>query len=360
MTSNILQTDILGNLQTAILLVNPDLSIRYINSTAEALLEVSGNRVIGEPISLLFFEKDNADSSLLAAINNINAFTKRETRLVLATTGQTITVDCAVTPIFEEDTVTSLIMELHPLDRLLRISREEGLLAAQQNSQALIRGLAHEIKNPLGGLRGAAQLLAKELPSEELTDYTNIIIEEADRLSNLVDRMLGSHNLLDIQALNIHEVLERVKSLIDAETCGQITILRDYDPSIPELKGDKEHLIQAILNVVRNAMQALLDNSSQKPVANPTIELKTRTLRQFTIGSHRHRLVCNINISDNGPGIPKDIIETIFLPMVSGRADGTGLGLSIAQSIINHHHGLIECSSEPGKTVFAIYIPLER
>lgn len=353
-----LHTDILDNLQTAILLMNPDLSVRYINSSAEALMKISGSRVIGEPISILFKEDEQDQQILLDALNDTSAFTKRETQLKLAD-GRTITVDCAVTPILTGDVVTALIMELQPLDRLLRISREEGMLSSQQNSQVLIRGLAHEIKNPLGGLRGAAQLLAKELPEEHLTDYTNIIIEEADRLSNLVNRMLGSHDLMKIHPVNIHEVLERVKSLIDAETAGRIKIARDYDPSMPEINGDKERLIQALLNIVRNAMQSLL--SSQESNPDPlTITLKTRAVRQFTIGPKRHRLVCKVDITDNGAGIPADIAEAIFLPMVSGRANGTGLGLSISQSIITHHQGLIECNSEPGCTVFTLFIPLEN
>lgn len=358
MNSETLHTDILDNLQIAILLIDKDLLVSYVNTAAEALLEVSGNRVIGEPITVLFTETNVEAGDLLEAINNLTAFTKRENQLSLPS-GHIITVDCAVTPVYRNDNVDAFIIELQPLDRLLRISREEGLLASQQNSQTLIRGLAHEIKNPLGGLRGAAQLLAKELPNEALCDYTNIIIEEADRLSNLVDRMLGSHSLMDLTPLNIHEVLERVKQLVNAETGGKITIIRNYDPSIPELVGDKERLIQAMLNIVRNAMQAMLPSWGKEGTANPTITLKTRTLRQFTIGTQRHRLVCRIKICDNGPGIPKELLETIFLPMVSGRADGTGLGLSISQSIINHHNGLIECSSEPGNTAFSIYIPLK-
>ncbi len=355
-----LHTDILDTLKTAILLVEPDLSISYINPSAEALLEVSGSRVIGEAITTLFSEHSDEHTSILNSINNSNAFTKRETQLRLSN-GQMITVDCVVTPLLDDadasEEKSSLVMELQPRDRLLRISREEGILISQQNSQALVRGLAHEIKNPLGGLRGAAQLLAKELPSQELIEYTDIIIEEADRLGNLLDRMLGSHNLLNLQPLNIHEVLERVKTLVSAETGGLINIVRDYDPSIPEFKGDKERLIQAVLNIVRNAMQALLAQPGSAPA--PTITLKTRSLRQFTIGSLRHRLVCRVEINDNGPGIPDDIAETLFLPMVSGRADGTGLGLSISQSIINHHRGLIECDSQSGDTTFSLYIPLD-
>lgn len=358
MTSDNLHTDILDNLQIAILLVNADLRISYLNSSAEALLEVSGNRVVGDHIEGLFADSDPERSDLLEAIKKIRSFTKRENQITLPS-GQSITVDCAVTPVFENDTLSSFIIEIQPLDRLLRISREENLLSAQQHAQTLVRGLAHEIKNPLGGLRGAAQLLAKALPNEELKDYTNIIIEEADRLSKLVDRMLGSHSLLDLKPLNIHEVLERVKDLVNAETCEKITIERLYDPSLPEIKGDKERLIQAMLNIVRNAMQSLLPTLEQSTVENPTIQLKTSALRQFTIGTQRHRLVCHVQVCDNGPGISKELLETIFLPMVSGRADGTGLGLSISQSIINHHQGLIECDSVPGRTEFSIYIPLQ-
>lgn len=348
-------TDILDNLKTAILLIDTKLNVSYINSAAEALLEISGRRIIGESLKGLFFDDSEDGNDLFFTIAETRAFTKREVALTL-TNRQHITVDFAVTPVFESEHVDAYIVELQPLDRMLRISREEGILHSQQTSQALIRGLAHEIKNPLGGLRGAAQLLAKQLPNEDLTDYTNVIIEEADRLSNLVDRMLGSNSLLDLKNVNIHEILERVKSLIDAETGGSITLKRDYDPSLPELYGDKEQLIQAVLNIVRNAMQAL--QASDAPL--PTITLKTRALRQLTIGTTRHRLVYCVEISDNGPGIPEDIIDTIFLPMVSGRADGTGLGLSISQSIINHHQGLIECKSVPGNTTFTLYIPLEQ
>jgi two-component system nitrogen regulation sensor histidine kinase GlnL len=360
MTPNKLHTNILDNLQIAVLLIDTQHLVTYINSAAETLLEVSGNRVIGEPLTSLFTEtnSDKNDSTrLIDTINNISSFTKRENHLKLPS-GQSITVDYAVTAIFDHEEIVSFVVELQPLDRLLRISRDEGLLAAQQNSQALIRGLAHEIKNPLGGLRGAAQLLAKELPDKSLEEYTNIIIEEADRLSNLVNRLLGSHSRLDLQPLNIHEVLERVKQLITAETGGEIIVKRQYDPSIPEVIGDKERLIQAMLNIARNAMQALL-SSDREPGTAPTIIIKTRTMRQFTIGTQRHRLVCRISITDNGPGIPAELLETIFLPMISGRADGTGLGLSISQNIINHHQGLIECHSEPGNTSFSIYIPLK-
>lgn len=221
----------------------------------------------------------------------------------------------------------------------------------------LVRGLAHEIKNPLGGIRGAAQLLSRELPEESLKDYTNVIIEEADRLRNLVDRMLGSNKLPNLAPTNIHEVLERVSSLVEAESQGSITLVRDYDPSIPDLLLDREQMIQAVLNMVRNAMQAI---AGQNDLRLGRITLRSRTLRQFTIGHTRHRLVCKVEIIDNGPGIPAELQETIFYPMVSGRPDGTGLGLAIAQNIISQHQGLIECESHPGHTVFSLFLPLEQ
>lgn len=349
-----LHTRILDNLNAAIVLVNPQLRVTYMNPAAEALLEASGVRVLGEPLSTVLRDRSDARLEQVAeAARTGTPYTKRQATLFLVTT-QDITVDYAVTP-FQDEAGPQLLIELHPLDRLLRISREDAIISSQARTRALIRGLAHEIKNPLGGLRGAAQLLARELPDDSLTDYTNIIIEEADRLRDLVDRMLGPHKPPERKPLNIHEVLEYVRNLIEAETAGAIRFVRDYDPSIPDLVGDRQQLIQGVLNVVRNAMQALTEANT----ATPTIQLSTRALRQFTIAGTRHRLVCRVDIVDNGPGIPSELLESIFYPMVSGRAEGTGLGLSISQSIINQHQGLIECTSEPGHTKFSLYIPLE-
>ncbi|AKH68521.1 PAS/PAC sensor signal transduction histidine kinase [Spongiibacter sp. IMCC21906] len=356
MPPNNIHHHILDNLKTAILLVEPNLTVSYINPAAESLLAVSDQRIHGEAITRLFHEQEDTLVKLLDAINNCEAYTKRETVLTLRS-GAEITVDYAVTPVLEGQR-TSLIIELQPLDRLLRISREEGLLSSQQNSQALIRGIAHEVKNPLGGLRGAAQLLARELSEPKLHDYTNIIIEEADRLRNLVDTMLGPHKAPEKQDTNIHEVIERVRQLVEAESDGGIRVIRDYDPSIPDVLGDREQLIQAFLNVMRNAQQALGQDPPEDD--EPTIVIRSRSMRQFTIGSHRYRLVSRVDIIDNGPGIPEDLRASIFLPMVSGRAQGSGLGLSIAQSILNHHNGLIECNSEPGRTEFSLFIPLEQ
>jgi two-component system nitrogen regulation sensor histidine kinase GlnL len=348
-----LNSAILDNVTTAIVVTDREMRLRYLNPAAEALLESSGSRYIGEPLHLLFSTSDNLLSTQITHIEP-SAFTQRESVLMLPS-GQTLTVDYAVTPITTNGDPLFLI-ELHPLDRWLRISREEGLLSSQHHTRALLRGLAHEIKNPLGGIRGAAQILARTQPNDNVKECTDIIIDEADRLRNLVDRLLGPHRLPEISLVNIHEILERSRHLIEAETAGKIEFQRDYDPSIPEFSGDRQQLIQALLNIVRNAAQALTESNTD----NPVIILRSRTLRQITIGSQRHKLVCRIDIIDNGPGVPDHLRDALFLPLVSGRPEGSGLGLSISQSIINHHRGLIECDRNNDKTVFSIYLPLDQ
>jgi len=232
----------------------------------------------------------------------------------------------------------------------LRISREENQLAQQEATQKILRGLAHEVKNPLGGLRGAAQLLERQLDSEDLKEYTRVIIDEADRLQKLVNRILGPNNLPNKRSINIHHVLEHIRSLLMAEGEQHTDIQRDYDPSIPDLAADSDQLIQALLNIARNACQALDDEGS--------ITFRTRIERKYTIGKHRHDLVARVEIIDNGPGIPADMQDKIFFPMVTGRAEGTGLGLSITQSLIQQHDGLIEVNSVPGRTVFTVLLPI--
>jgi two-component system nitrogen regulation sensor histidine kinase GlnL len=346
---------LLDNLTTATLLLDQELCLEYMNPAAEMLLAVSGQRSHGQFISELFTESPEALTSLRQAVEQAHPFNKREAVLI-ALTGQALTVDYAVTPILNRNR-TLLLLEILPRDRLMRITKEEAQLSKQETTKMLVRGLAHEIKNPLGGIRGAAQLLARELPSDALRDYTNVIIEEADRLRNLVDRMLGSNKLPSLAQTNIHEVLERVCSLVEAETQGCINLVRDYDPSLPDLLIDREQMIQAVLNIVRNAMQALAE---QNGLHVGRITLRSRSLRQFTIGHVRHRLVAKVDIIDNGPGIPAELKDTLFYPMVSGRPDGTGLGLAIAQNIISQHQGLIECESHSGHTQFSIFLPLEQ
>ncbi|ARU54826.1 MAG: nitrogen regulation protein NR(II) [Pseudomonadales bacterium] len=351
-----LHKKILEGLTGAVILIDDTQKVCYLNPSAEMLLEISEKRLKDAHINELFVEQDEQPSaSISEAFHSGHPFTKREAELVLHS-GSRVRVDYSASP-YQDGKHHYMLLELQPRDRLLRISREEEMMAKQETTRILVRGLAHEIKNPLGGIRGAAQLLDRELDDGNLCEYTHIIIEEADRLRNLVDRMLGPNKLVKFKPTNIHEVLERVHNLISVESNSQIALMRDYDPSIPEFMGDQEQLIQAILNITRNAMEALI--SQEGRTLPGTITLKTRTLRQFTIGHERHRLVCRLDIIDNGPGIPSEFIQNIFYPMVSGRAEGTGLGLSIAQSIIGQHKGLIECESEPGRTDFIIYIPLE-
>lgn len=347
---------LIDHLSTAVVKLDKELLIEYLNPAAEMLLAVSRRRVYGQSIENVFFEDEDSISALHNAANTGYPFTKREAKLEMPN-GKKLFLDYTVTPVMGALSSTeSLLIELYPRDRMKRISQEDELLVTHQTSKELIRGLAHEIKNPLGGIRGAAQLISRSFKDEGLKDYTQVIIEESDRLRDLVDRLLGPRQLPQIELLNVHKVIERVNQLVTVEADEQVHFIRDYDPSIPDIMGDSSQLIQALLNVVRNAMQALLQDSSQD---NKEVRVMTRALRQFTIGSKRHKLVCKISVIDNGPGIPEPILKTLFYPMVSGRPDGTGLGLSIAQSIINQHNGLIECKSEPHQTLFNILLPIE-
>jgi two-component system nitrogen regulation sensor histidine kinase GlnL len=344
--------DVLDHLTTAVIALSDDLRVVYLNQAAEALIEASGHRVIGEPLLRVFNDAATPPASLIETLTTGQAFTKRGAN-VRTISGATVPVDYTVTPMHDR-APAQLLVEIVPLDRLQRINRDDHHASVQETTRKLVRGLAHEIKNPLGGIRGAAQLLQRELATERQRDYTRIVIEEADRLRNLVDRMLGPSQVPQFRPVNVHLALERVVSLLEAEAPGQIHFERDYDPSLPEIEADLEQLIQALLNIVRNAQQAL----EQTP--DPLIRLRSRIIRQFTIGAIRHRLVLRLDVTDNGPGIPPDLFDRMYYPMISGRADGSGLGLSIAQSIVGQHGGLIECETKPGDTTFSIYLPLEQ
>ena len=249
-----------------------------------------------------------------------------------------------------------VLVEMIEIEQQTRLDREERTHGLAQANKELVRNLAHEIKNPLGGIRGAAQLLAMEVTSRELTEYTRVIIQEADRLQGLVDRLLAPHRRPQVVAdVNIHEVCERVRSLILAEYPRGLKLARDYDTSIPEFRGDREQLIQAVLNIAHNATQAL---SEQIAAAEALLTLRTRVARQVTFGRQRFRLALELHIEDNGPGVPEDIRDRIFHPLVSGREGGSGLGLTLAQTFVQQHQGTIECDSVPGRTVFKILIPL--
>ncbi len=340
---------VLENLHTTVLVLDEELRLRYINPAGELLFAASAQRFLGLPVQDLILD-DELVEALAHVLHTHNPFTERELVLNIGFEHK-ITVDLTALPMQEEGLSNGVLLEMKQQDRLLRISREEGLLAQGNATRALVRGLAHEIKNPLGGLRGAAQLLERELHNEELKEYTNIIISEADRLQALMNQMLGPNTLPRKRDLNIHEPLERVRQVVAAELSEGIQLVRDYDPSIPDVHADMDQLIQALMNLVRNAAQAVGDEGE--------IILRSRAMRRYTIGHTLHKLVARIDIIDNGPGIAPEMRESLFLPMITGRSDGTGLGLPIAQSMINLNGGLIEWESQPGKTIFTILLPID-
>ncbi|QKX16848.1 nitrogen regulation protein NR(II) [Microbulbifer sp. YPW1] len=345
---------LLDNLTSAVLVLDENLSLCYLNSAAEDLVAASSARSIGLPLEEVVRESRAAQQALRSALATGEKYTVRRALWLLHNLEE-CTVDYSVTPLTD---LGLLLLEVQSMDRLLRIAREDALISAQETTRNLVRGMAHEVKNPLGGIRGAAQLLQRELVDlndEGLGEYTQIIIEEADRLRNLVDRMLGPRQPVKLLPVNVHSITERAAQLIEAECDGALIIKRDYDPSIPDIPADSEQLIQAVLNIARNAMQAIAESIGLEA---GSLTIRTRVQRQFTIGRRHCPLVCRIDILDNGPGIPEDIRERIFYPMISGRAEGSGLGLSISQHIINQHRGLIKCESEPGQTEFQIYLPL--
>ncbi len=348
---------LLGSLNTAVLLADDTLSIVYMNSAAEAILKIGFTKLRGNKIYDLFSEPAQSRRVMREAIHSNQSFTKRHESVHINDTKGNL-IDYSATPV-QSNNSSYLIIEMQAIERFIRINREEALSSLQDSSRSLIRGLAHEIKNPLGGIRGAAQLLNQELSdcemSPETLEFCQIIVTEVDRLRNLVDRLLGPNQLPQMRTMNIHEVLDHVVNLMDAETRGSISLVRDYDPSIPDAHGDPEQIIQAILNISRNAMRALQGSQQLTPI----IYFKTRVQQSFTLGGLHQRLVCRIDITDNGPGIDPAIKDRIFLPMVSGTGEGAGLGLMIAQTAINRHGGMIECSSVPGETKFSIYLPLK-
>ena len=302
----------------------------------------------------MFLNCELLDLAINHATKNNSPF--REHEFAITTVRQqSHAVTCAVTPMDMHE--AKILLEFQQMDQQLRIAKEERMLIQQQANSELLRNLAHEIRNPLGGLRGAAQLLEHELPNQDLREYTQVIIKEADRLQSLMDRLLVPHRVPQYEPTNIHEVLERVRSLLLAESPNNIKVQRDYDTSLPDLIGDREKLIQAVLNIARNAVQALL--SSNTPDAKVT--LRTRAERQVTLSRKRYRVAIKLEIIDNGPGIPSNMLDKIFYPLVTGREDegGAGLGLALAQTFITQHHGMIDCKSEPGKTCFTILLPLE-
>jgi len=347
---------ILDNLMAAVLWFDRDLYLQYINPAGESLLQLSANQACGLHAEVLFtdcqcFQRVMAESRTI---------TEHGLKIGILT-GSQLTVDCSITPIRDPHYYShnnnelgiippdAFLVEMVNVDQQLRLTREEDLSLRRRAVHNLLRGLAHEIKNPLGGLRGAAQLLARELPAQQ-REYTDIIIGEADRLQTLLDRMLGPRTLPRKEWVNIHKVLCLGKQLINNESGEKIVIIEDYDPSVPEIFADPDQLHQAFLNLLRNAVQAM--NGSG------ILTLRTRIEHRVKLDTKLHKMAVRVDIQDNGPGIPEEIFEHIFYPMVTGRAEGTGLGLTIAQNLVHRNGGTISCESRPSRTVFSISLPI--
>jgi len=345
---------IFDQLTTSVVMLDSDFRVTYVNASAESLFQRSSQQLLTGDFQS-FFEHVEEVQHLLEAASLSEAPVIEHDAKWFIRGHKPFRVDVVASPIAGSGQV-GVLLEIQNIERMVRFDRDEQMRKKQETTQVLVRGVAHEIKNPLGGIRGAAQLLASEVENSELTEYTSIIIEEADRLRNLVDRMLGSREAGMFSQINIHQVVDRVYQLAQVECGKRIAFVCDFDPSIPQLVADKEQLIQSVLNIARNAIEAL--EESETPSAQ--ITLKTRIVRQILIGKKNVRLACQLAIIDNGPGIPEKLKSDIFYPMISGRAKGTGLGLSISQQIMHRHGGMIEYDSVPGRTSFSLYFPIDQ
>lgn len=347
-------TRILDGLSTSVLIVDPSYALLYLNVAAETLFGVSRNQMRGRPLSDLLVDVEGLKSVIDRAIERWRPFSRRELAIRSANAEGELIVDCTVAPFDDPNTSSAVLIEITDATQHQRITRETALLTQIGGSRAMIRQLAHEIKNPLGGLRGAAQLLARQLADASMREYTSVIISEADRLVALVDTLLGPAHSPRKELVNIHELLQHVGHLLAADSQTGVAIERDYDPSLPPLLLDRNQIIQALLNLGRNALQAL---ASLPASHRGRITLRTRALTNVNIGAQRHRVVASVQFEDNGPGVPEQVRDTLFYPLVTGRADGTGLGLAVAQDLVSRHDGLIEFDSRPGQTIFTMLLP---
>jgi two-component system, NtrC family, nitrogen regulation sensor histidine kinase GlnL len=352
---------ILDSLSTSVLIVDRERQLLYLNVSAETLFGVSRNQVRGRPLAELLHDSQALDAVIDRAATTSRPFSRRELALRPIYGDGELVVDCTVVPYEESGAPGAVVIEISDATQHQRITRETALLTQIGGSRLMIRQLAHEIKNPLGGLRGAAQLLARQLSDASMREYTTVIISEADRLVTLVDTLLGPGHAPRKEQINIHELLQHVGHLLAADAPPGVVVDRDYDPSLPPLHLDRNLIIQAMLNLGRNALQALAPNtnsSSAQSGARPgRLVLRTRALTNVNIGARRYRLVASVQFEDNGPGVPEHLRDTLFYPLVTGRADGTGLGLAVAQDLVSRHDGLIEFESRPGLTTFTILLP---
>jgi two-component system nitrogen regulation sensor histidine kinase GlnL len=349
-SSNIL----LDHLSTAVMVLDPDMCIQFANHAAEALFERSLSLLMNCEIYQFITSSSLDVGRLHQCFEFGESFSDSEVN-ILFLDGRHTQADVSVTSVVENQQ-KYLLLEIRQIEQQKKITQENHQWAQQQAARELVRGLAHEIKNPLGGIRGAAQLLSKELNSNELKEFTQVIIEQSDRLRNLVDRLLGPNVRPTFHWYNVHEVIEKVCTLVDLDPSHSIKIVRDYDPSIPDIYLDQDMIQQATLNIVRNSVQVLM----QYPDIEGEIQIVTRIERRVIIHGASFPLCVKISIVDNGPGIPDELKDTLFYPMVTTKKDGSGLGLSISQTLIGHHRGKIDVGSWPGRTEFTLYLPIDR
>lgn len=354
---------LIDSLSIAVIALDRQRRIVLLNLAAESMLGCSRRIALGQPINKICPLPDSLVSQIDDVILNRQTLITRQLQIPTRNL-QTAIVDCIVSPMEDNaDEVQEplVLLELIDIDRQHKIAQERALFEQQERSQRMLRGVAHEVLNPLGGIRGAAQLLEQELGRSKLTEYTGLLIKEADRLQNLMQKMLGPNKRPEISANNIHEILDYVSQLLLIDNPGNIATKTDYDPSIPNLLCDREKLVQVFINLFSNALHALSEGrSSATTDDNPQVTLRTRVERNFTIRGQLKRLICKVQVIDNGPGLDAELKDTLFFPLVSGRPNGTGLGLSIAQSLVVQHGGIIECHSQPGHTVFEVTLPIEE
>lgn len=341
---------ILESLSAGVVLLDQALLIVALNPAAENILGISAKRARGESLLRLVGEEPELQEVLSRALNSREHYANEIQLPATEVHAQERVVDCRVSPLDLEP--LALLVEMTDVTRRVQISRENALMIQHGAGRQMIRQLAHEIKNPLGGIRGAAQLLERQLPNDELKEYTGVVISETDRLAGLVDTLLGPGGPSNKAPVNIHELLEYVVRLVEAEEGAMPGIRRDYDPGLPMIDLDRDQMVQAILNLVRNAMNSLGNQG--------TLTLRSRAVSNFTIGDTRHSVIASIEVEDDGPGIPVELQDTIFYPLVTNRPDGTGLGLPAAQELLSRHGGMIEFESRPGRTVFFVRIPLDQ
>jgi two-component system nitrogen regulation sensor histidine kinase GlnL len=344
--------DLIGALATGIVVLDSDMCVVYANVAAQDLLAVSVNQARGKPFLSLVVEADSLNPLMRRALETGETLSEHEMAVLTGPLGREHRViDVTMTPLDSEFERKYLLLEISDATQRQRITRENELMARLDSSRQMVRQLAHEIKNPLGGLRGAAQLLEREL-HENLREYTGVIISEADRLTALVDSMIGPARAPQKTLINVHELCEHVYRLLRSEARSGVLVERDYDPSLPNAEVDANQIIQALLNIARNALLAVGERGR--------IVIRTRIAANVNIGATRHKLAANLSVEDNGPGVPPELADTIFFPLVTGRANGTGLGLAVSQDLVTRHGGLIEFESKPGRTVFTILLPLSE